>query len=349
MMALAAAVACAPGCAATPRHAIPIAVVVDGDRAAVGALPRVGGLELHEVALPEPPAQPADTAAPALVRARGAYQSGDLDACRRELAAVDVAAALARGDRDTAATALALDAGCAWANRAPADARADAARLASLGLALPAGLVPPDVEAVIGDAITGAGSAARVPLAIAGAAGARASVDGNPPACAVPCTLALAPGEHVVAVDTDGFVPAAQTVRLPDIAAVQLAQQPAPAALAAQQWRARVARGQPAADATGATLLARFASAPRVVYLHGDARVAGELVVDGKLVASIDRERGDTADAVRELAYDGGVLHRPAVWQRPWFWIAVAGVAVVAAGTIVAVTYTPSIRTSVGL
>jgi hypothetical protein len=37
------------------------------------------------------------------------------------------------------------------------------------------------------------------------------------------------------------------------------------------------------------------------------------------------------------------------VWQRPWFWIAVAGVAVVAAGTIVAVTYTPSIRTSVGL
>ena len=347
---LAGLAACA-GCAATPTTAIPIAVVVDGDRAALGggAAPRVAGLELREVALPAPPAQPADVVGPAIARARVAYQHGDLDACRGELAHVDVAAVLARGDRATAARALALDAGCAWGNRATEDARADAARLASLGLDLPEGIVPPDVEAVIGAAITDAGGAARAPLAVAGPIGARASVDGKPAGCALPCTVDVAPGEHVVAVDADGFQPVERAVRVPDVASVTLAPQAAPAALAAQQWRARVGRGLPAADATGAALLGQLASAPRVAYLHGDAQLAGALVVDGKLVATVTRARGDASGALRELAYDGGVLHRPSVWQRPWFWIAVSGAVVLAAGAIVAVTYTPHVRVGVGL
>jgi hypothetical protein len=58
-------------------------------------------------------------------------------------------------------------------------------------------------------------------------------------------------------------------------------------------------------------------------------------------VASTTRGHGDATGAIRELAYDGGVLHRPSVFQRPWFWIAAAGAAIVIAGAIVAVTYKP--------
>jgi hypothetical protein len=35
--------------------------------------------------------------------------------------------------------------------------------------------------------------------------------------------------------------------------------------------------------------------------------------------------RGATPQLVREFAYDAGILQRPRVWQRPWFWIAVTG------------------------
>src|SRR5262249_7009392 len=100
-------VAACTACAATPKSAIPIAIVIDGDRGARGGTPRVAGLDPREVALPAPPTQVADATGPAIARARVAYQHGDLDACRGELARVDIAAVLARGDRATAARALA--------------------------------------------------------------------------------------------------------------------------------------------------------------------------------------------------------------------------------------------------
>jgi hypothetical protein len=165
----------------------------------------------------------------------------------------------------------------------------------------------------------------------------------------VPCTKQLAPGEHVVAVEADGYAPAMQVVRVPDVAHITIAQPPAAAMLAAQQWRARTGRGLPAADATGAALIGRFVPDRRVAIVHGGPHLEGELVVDSTHVAAMERARGEAPDLLRELAYDGGVLHRPAVWQRPWFWIVVGGAAVVIAGAIVAATYQPPIHTTVGI
>jgi hypothetical protein len=201
---------------------------------------------------------------------------------------------------------------------------------------------------MIGSALADAGKAPHRPLAIAGEVGARLVVDGRPGGCALPCSVELGPGDHVLAVDADGFVPAVQHVRTPDVDHIAIAQQPAPADLAAQQWRARLGRGLPATDATGAALIGSFAGDKRVVFVHGDRELTGALIVSGKVAATRQAPRGDTADLVREMAYDARVLPRPAVWQRPWFWIAVSGATLAIAATIIAVTYKPPPDTSVG-
>jgi hypothetical protein len=338
------------GCAPKPAQTIPVALLVDGDRAAVGAIePRsVAGLELAPVVLPQPPSPPADSSAAVVAAARASYAKGDFDACRAALAKVDVTALLATGDRTTAARALTVDGACAWGATDRSAAKAIAERLASFGLALPEIAVSPDVEHVFGDAIAAAGKAQRTQLAISGVAGARLSIDGRVAVCALPCSIDLAPGDHVLAGEADGYQPASRSVRIPDVKQIAIAQQAAPADLAATQWRARVGRGLPPADVTGATLIGKLAKQSRVAYVQGDTRLTGSLIVDGKLAATATRDRGMGAALVRELAYDGGVLQRPKLWQKPWFWIAVsAGVAVVA-GTIIAITYQRPIHTDLG-
>jgi PEGA domain-containing protein len=336
-------------CAANVVRPIPIAVLELGDRDAIGALHAADGLAPYEVALPAPPPQPIDDTTAAITRARTAYVHGELEACRSELVHVDIARLLADGDRVRASRALVFDAACAWGATAKRDAEADAERLASFGLELPDSAVAPDVETMIGTALERVGKEPTHALAIDGVAGARLIVDGRPGGCAVPCTKQLAPGEHVIAAEADGYAPAMQVVRVPDVTHVSIAQAPAAAVLAAQQWRARTGRGLPAADATGAALIGQFVPDRRVAVVHGGPHLEGELVVDSAHVAAMERARGETPDLLRELAYDGGVLHRPAVWQRPWFWIVVGGVAVVVAGAIVAATYQPPIHTTVGI
>jgi hypothetical protein len=90
----------------------------------------------------------------------------------------------------------------------------------------------------------------------------------------------------------------------------------------------------PAADVVGARLLSHFVATSRIAYVRADSRLTGALVVDGKLVASATRDRGEQAALIGDLAYDGGLLHRPAFYQRPLFWIITASVATAAAGTI---------------
>ncbi|CAN5162152.1 hypothetical protein BH11MYX1_BH11MYX1_22790 [soil metagenome] len=317
-----------------------------GDRAAIGPLTAGDGLAPYPVELPAPPPQPIDTTGAALVRARAAYSRGELEACRSELAHLDVAEMLAASDRASASRSLALDIACAWAATLHAEAETHAQTFASYGLDLPETVLAPDVEAVLGTAIEHGGEARRHALAIRGAVGTRLVVDGRPAGCALPCTLDLAPGPHVLAVERDGYVPAHQVGRVPDVASVSLDQALASPELAARQWRARIGRGQPAADAIGAALVGRFVADRRVVVLHAGPRLTGELVVAGARVASKEGTRAH--ELVRELAYDGGVLHRPEVWQRPLFWIVTTGAAIVVAGAIVAVTYQRPISTSGG-
>ena len=151
----------------------------------------------------------------------------------------------------------------------------------------------------------------------------------------------------MVALDADGFAPTWQVVRTPDTRDVQLAQQPAPRELAAKQWRDRLGRGLPATDATGIALLARIALVPRVALVHGGTQLTGALVVDGALRARGERARGESPQLVRELAYDAGVLRRPALWRRPAFWIATSAATLIVSGIVIATMYQPETKTMV--
>ena len=338
--------AIAPACAATPVHPIPLAIFVDG--APPARLPDVAGLALHTLTLPpSPPVEPDHTAGP-LSRARTAYAAGDFDTCRAELARIDVPMTLAAGQRDAAARALAFDAACAWGGQAVTVARAIAAQLAAYGLALPDAAIAPDIEAVLGEAIVAAGNAHARPIRVRGEPGARLRVDGQPPACALPCTIDLVPGDHILAVSADGFADAHQQVRVPAPAELVLAQPVAPPALAAAQWRARAGRGQLTTDAIGARLIARLGER-RVAVLAGEptGKRTGALIIDGAIAATATAS--DDANLVRELAYDADLLHRPTVWQRPWFWIAVSGIALGVAAGVTALTYQPTRHTALQL
>src|SRR5580765_3050034 len=92
------------GCTPRPSHTIPVAVLVDGEPVAI-AKTAVDGLELRPLELPAQVAPAADDHATAVARARAAYAKGDFDACRGELAKLDVAGLLVAGDRAVAARA----------------------------------------------------------------------------------------------------------------------------------------------------------------------------------------------------------------------------------------------------
>jgi hypothetical protein len=347
--ALAGAPAAGAACAPRTAHSIPIAILVDGEPVPGARLPAIRGLAPHALTLPPRlPSVPDDTAG-RLAGARKAYAAGDFDACRAELAHIDVARALATGARDAAARALAFDAACAWGGQAATTARGIAAQLAGYGLALPDAPIAPDIEAVLGEAIVAAGNAHPHPVAVRGEPGARLCVDGRPPVCALPCTVDLVPGDHVLGVTADGFADAHRVIRVPETAEVTLGQAPASPSLAAAQWRARTGRGQPATDAVGARLIAQLGGERRIAVIHPGDPLTGVMIIDGALAASTTARRGDEAGLVRELAYDAGVLHRPAVWQRPWFWIAFTGIAIGVAATITVLTYQPAIHTSLDL
>ena len=318
------------GCAAAPKHAIAVAVLADGDSPALAAN-AVEGLELHAVALPAPAAPPPDDRAAAVTRARSAYASGDFATCRGALG--DETEMLAANQRPLAARTLMLKAACAWPDKAAAEAIAK--RFAGFGLDLPDLQVTPDVERAVTSAITDAGKTPRKPLAISGIVGARLAIDGRPGGCALPCTVDLPAGDHVIAVEADGYAPASRVVRTPQADRVGIAQEPASPELAGLQWRARIGRGLPATDAVGVALIARLAGTPRVAFIHADGKLTGAMIVDGRLAATGTADAKNAPGLVRELAYDARLLHRPSVFQRPWFWIATTGAAIAIAGAIV--------------
>ncbi len=336
-------------CSARAAHPVPLGVLALGDRAALGDLAATQeGLAVRVLESPPPPPEPADTVAAALARARTAYVRGQLDTCLGEARTIDTAELLVASDRGRAARALALVIACNEGATLHAEARAVATRFASYGLELPESTVAPDVEALIGAEVERVGRAPRARLAIATVTGARLRVDGRPAGCEAPCTVELAPGEHVVSAEADGFAAGHASVRVPDATQASIELLPATALLAAQQWRARLGRGQPATDAIGARLIGRFALEPRVAVLVGGPRVEGALIIDGRVVARNDAPTGAAGPLLRELAYDARILRRPPVWERPWFWIAVGVGAFVVAGALVAVTYEPPVHTVVG-
>src|SRR5688572_5652926 len=120
----------AAGCGASTARPVPVAVMAD-NRAAVGPLAAnaVRGLDLQPLDIPASTPPAVDVVSPTLVRARSAYSQGEFDACRRELAALDVGELLARGARDHAARALAYESACAFGAHAKTEASAAATKL----------------------------------------------------------------------------------------------------------------------------------------------------------------------------------------------------------------------------
>ena len=337
-------------CAPVPKHRIPVSLLVDGDRAKVGDLDAhaVAGIELWPIDILRAAEPPHDEVITRLAAARTAYVGGDFDRCRAELWRVPVTWLLRVGKRDVVARRIALWAACAFGAQSISEAETEATTLATLGLEMPDAPLPHEVENMVARALVAVGKAPRHPLAITGTVGARLAVDGKPADCTLPCTVQLPAGDHYIRIEADGFEPRSQWVRIPDTKQLALAAKPASYHTAAAQWHARIGRGLPIDDEVGARLLARISPRPRIALVHGGAeRLAGTLIVDGVIRARAEHD-GDPAALIRELAYDGGVLERPAIWQRPAFWIATSAAVIVIAGAIVYAIYEPDIETEVG-
>lgn len=345
------------GCGAHARPPVGVTVIVDGaagtavrDQLAAG---RVDGLALRPVAPPVAPVEPPEPAVAAVTAARTAYYADDpsFDTCKAALEPIEVAALLGAGKRDLAARVLVWRAACAWGSLDKKGAEGIAKQLASFGLdPMPdVASITPDVEAVIDRAIDDAGKTKRVPVTVAGAPGARVLVDGRPVGCIVPCTTDAIPGDHVLSAVGDGYAPAWRVERVPASTTVTLATRPASPDQAAAQWRARIARGLPAADDTGAQLAARAAGDARVAYVAAPTakKLTGVFVVDGAVKARVTRSDGNVVGLVRDLAIRGKVLPGRPLWKDPKFWVASILIAGLAAGITTAIVYQPGTRTSV--
>jgi hypothetical protein len=219
----------------------------------------------------------------------------------------------------------------------------------------------PEVEAILADALSAAEAAPRAPLVLTSRpAGGAVRIDGAAASCRAPCVADVVPGDHVVTVESPGFVSSSRVVRVAqDGARVTLALAEASPDLAAAQWREHYAES-PSIDSTeSVALLARAVRARRLLVVsalvEGDgARVRGALSVDGRVSARAERgpdagEPGEAAgDLVRELLVRGRVMEPgPSVWESPWLWLGVALAAAGAAVVTALILYDPGTRTEV--
>ncbi|MDQ3335597.1 MAG: PEGA domain-containing protein [Myxococcota bacterium] len=333
-------------CSATPKHRIAVTTIIEGDRRRVGALEphAVAGLELRPFELPAVPPPPADDAPAIIAKARAAYVGGEFEACRAQLAKIDLDKLLLAEQRALAGRSIAFDAACAYGAKAEALANGLAQRLARMGLDLPDAPFARGEETLLTSAITNVGKEPRHAITVGGLAGARLFVDGKPAGCTLPCTIDAPAGDHFVAVEADGYAPVSRWLTVSKATTVNFDPRPASPALALAQWRARIGRGLAPNDAVGAKLIAQVTGQPRVAFLQGGKRVSGTMIVDGEIEATDERETA--VPLVRELAYDARVLKRPALWQQPIFWIATSIAVAAVAGVVIYAVYEPDVESN---
>jgi hypothetical protein len=338
-----------------------IAVVVAGSDAAraelesglagQSALP----VELRLSPLPNVPAPASDPGLAArLSEARSRYIAADFEGCLARLADdAQLAEVLGRGEVTLAARTLLWRTACEAARGAAGEADRAAQQFARMGFELPpdAGAVTPDVERLLTDALAAAQRAPRVPLRVESTREvAEVSIDGRSQGCVTPCTLEVAPGEHVVALSADGLTPLVTrtTVRRggPVLA---LSPELASPELARRQWSARQAARRELDDAASLRLLARAVPAQKLVLIHAEpvqgerVELRGAYAVDGQVAAragsrpvSLHDLDEEGLSLVEELLVRGNTLEpaRP-VWKNPWLWVAV-GLGAAAAATATA-------------
>jgi hypothetical protein len=339
-----------------------IAVVIAGSEAARAELERgLAGqsdlpVELRVSAAPNAASAPSDESALAkrLSDARTSYIAADFERCLAQLPGdAELTAVLGRRERTLAARALLWRTACESGRGATADAQRAAQTLALMGFELPpdVGSVSPEVERLLTDSLSALQRAPRVPLRVESRGeAAEVFVDGRPQGCLTPCTLEVAPGEHVIALSADGLTPlVTRTTVRRNAPALALSPELASPELARAQWSRRQAARKELDDGASLRLLSRAVPAQKLVLIQAETvqgeRIAlrGAYAIDGQVAAragsepvALDDLSSEGSSLVEELLVRGNTLARPRpLWKNPWLWVAV-GVGAAAAATATA-------------
>ncbi|HEY1586242.1 MAG TPA: PEGA domain-containing protein [Polyangia bacterium] len=313
--------------------------------------------------LPQATAPKTDGSLP-LSSARQKYVNGDFAGCLQSLSAdALVPELLAAGRRELAARVLFWRVACRVGSGALPAATDEAREFAALGLEVPADAAEatPEVESLLGRATKEAAAAHKLTLAVdAPPLRAGLSLDGRSGACVTPCALEVLPGEHLIALDADGYLPLARQVSVHESTQVKLNATPAPPEVAAAQWSARYGGSTWLYSEPSTRLLARAVAARRLVLVNvegtGELRLRGTLATDGTVRAQAERTaRAGSLDAesrrlLRDLLVSGKVFE-PAkpIYKRAAFWVPLAlAVSAAVISASIAATLAPNIHTRVG-
>ncbi|HEY2747241.1 MAG TPA: PEGA domain-containing protein [Polyangia bacterium] len=344
-----------------------VSVIVVGTEAARVEAAMAGSrdlpVELVVEHLPQAPAPPTDRSS-LLPAARQKYVNGDFAGCLQSLDGDGLMPELlAAGRRELLARVLFWRVACRVGSGALTAATVDAQQFAALGLEVPtdAAEATPEVESLLGRALKEAGGLHKVTLEVdAPPLRAGISLDGRSGSCVTPCVLEVLPGEHLIALDAEGYLPVTRLVTVKERTQVKLDATPAPPEVAAAQWSARYGGSPWLYSEPSTRLLARAIAARRLVLINaegsGELRLRGTLATDGAVRAQAERTaRSATLDAesrrlLRDLLVSGKVFE-PAkpIYKRAAFWVPVAlAVSAAVISASIAATLAPNIHTRVG-
>ncbi len=281
------------------------------------------------------------------------FERGELQSClaRAQAPELQVDRLLIRGDRETAARALALGATCAFQANDAAIARAlfDRAATAELDLSEPLTRAPPDVQSLYAEARRAvAGRPRRAVEIVTDPPGATLRVDGEEETCAeAPCRLQLRDGPHVLVAEHLGYRARVLELEVSGDEAREVALDRAPSALARSQLGHALHGGVTPDDL-------------RLLRAAADAYSSAVVVVgwrEGEAVraALFDRSRDERGVLARASAParegERAVAEVVALWrgleptpplESPWLWLGaalLAGAAV--AATVLAIELQP--------
>lgn len=324
--------------AAHAQEPIPGAVVavgsVDADaateaaRAAGGARWSIERLEPRAMESPVPP----DASA-----LREAYLAADFLRCltAAQEPALELGALLRAGHRETAVDVAVFGAACAFAGGDADLGRRliERAFVAELDVSAALAVTTPDFQSAAEEVRANVAARARVDARIeTRPAGARAVADGGARCAPTPCTLALLPGPHAIAIARLGYAPRAIEL---EAGSADIALDPAPSALVRSQLAAALARGMSPGDVELARAAASAFEA-RVVVVVWQSDRSHALAYDrarDRVLARV--ASSDVASAVRAVIAEWrGIVEPTPIYEEPLLWI-LTGAAAIAAGVII--------------
>lgn len=356
------------GCAPKAGPAVSVSVLVRGDAEAVAAIkvslekPVSPAVETRVVELSsEPPTAPKIPDLDArLANARTKYLAADFSACLEAIGGESALRDLLFEGKRTAATRLLLwRVACLHGAGSEAEALTVARTFASLGLEVPSEVttISPKAEQLLARAIGDSARAARVTMSVAtNVSPASLALDGNANACSLPCSVQVAPGEHVLRIDADGAVPAMRDVRVSAATTITIPTSSATPGVAALQWSTRYASLGDVDSAPSMRLLATALRAQRLALLQAERdpdglRLRGAIVNSGEIAARGERRAADLGAAapalMRDLLVRGKVIEKSPLVRRPAFWLALAAGVLVTGATTAAFLYQPPVTTRI--